>query len=310
MLSLGSEIAMKYLPFAAAFAALIPSLANAQNPQFVDCQTLEAAANFVGPDEALVNGMVCKVVKPKASPSVPAPASEKTAENEKRMALLGVIEPETLRSKAKAEANPPGVVPKPGTTPEPQSQAGPGASAEPQTPSFEMIPEGSLADVARAYRRNSQTRAAMMPEGVALPKKPSSEVQPAATPPAAAPNTARTPAAQPDRSAEVSVAAQAAPAEAKPEVGPAAIPAASVIPVAPPPAAMTRVFAVPETPPVVGADTNMPVAVTTPVSTRLPQPDKKTEVFAPAHTPPSQLPPQASPATTTVAQDATRHEPH
>src|SRR5260370_33472305 len=99
---------MKYTRFAVVLAALIPSQVYAQNTQFSDCRTLEAAGNNIGPDEALVNGMVCKVVKPKASPSVPTPASGKTAETENRQALLGIIEPETLRSKVKAEANPPG----------------------------------------------------------------------------------------------------------------------------------------------------------------------------------------------------------
>jgi hypothetical protein len=101
---------MKYIPFAVVLAALIPSQVYAQNAQFPDCRTLEAAGNNIGPDEALVNGMVCKAVKPKTSPSVPTPASGKPAETENRQALLGIIEPETLRSKVKAEANPPGLV--------------------------------------------------------------------------------------------------------------------------------------------------------------------------------------------------------
>jgi hypothetical protein len=101
---------MKYIPFAVVLAALIPSQVYAQNAQFSDCRTLEAAGNNIGPDEALVNGMVCKAVKPKTSPSVPTPASGKTAETENRQALLGIIEPETLRSKVKAEAKPPVVV--------------------------------------------------------------------------------------------------------------------------------------------------------------------------------------------------------
>lgn len=101
---------MKYIPFAVVLVALIPSPTYAQNTQFSDCRTLEAAGNNIGSDEALVNGMVCKAVKAKASPSVPTTASGKTAETENRMALLGIIEPETLRSKVKADAKPPGVV--------------------------------------------------------------------------------------------------------------------------------------------------------------------------------------------------------
>jgi hypothetical protein len=101
---------MKYLPFAAVLVALIPSPTYAQNTQFSDCRTLEAAGNNIGPDEAFVNGMVCKAVKAKANPSVPTTASGKTAETENRMALLGIIEPETLRSMVKVDANPPGGV--------------------------------------------------------------------------------------------------------------------------------------------------------------------------------------------------------
>jgi hypothetical protein len=101
---------MKYILFAAVLVALIPSPTYAQNAQFSDCRTLEATGNNIGPDEVLVDGMVCKAVKAKASPSVPTTASGKTAETENRMALLGIIEPETLRSKVKADANPPGVV--------------------------------------------------------------------------------------------------------------------------------------------------------------------------------------------------------
>jgi hypothetical protein len=90
--------------------ALILSPTYSQNTQFSDCRTLEAAGNNIGPDEAFVNGMVCKAVKAKANPSVPTTASGKTAETENRMALLGIIEPETLRSKVKVDANPPGGV--------------------------------------------------------------------------------------------------------------------------------------------------------------------------------------------------------
>src|SRR2546430_17040142 len=115
---------MKYTPLAVVFAALIPSLAYAQNTQFSDCRTLEAAGNNVGPDEALVDGMVCRVVKPKANSSVSSPVSGKTAETENRMALLGIIEPETLRSEVKAEVTAPGVVrtPTPASGKTPQTE--------------------------------------------------------------------------------------------------------------------------------------------------------------------------------------------
>jgi len=47
-------------------AALTPSLAFSQNPQVTNCHTPESAGNFVGSDETIVNGMVCKIVKPQA----------------------------------------------------------------------------------------------------------------------------------------------------------------------------------------------------------------------------------------------------
>ena len=128
---------MKYIPFAVVLVALIPSPAYAQNTQFSDCRTLEAAGNNIESDEVLVNGMVCKAVKAKANPSVPATASGKTAETEKRMALLGIIEPETLRSKVKADAIPPEVfrttAPASGKTAETESRSALLGIIEPET---------------------------------------------------------------------------------------------------------------------------------------------------------------------------------
>ena len=43
------------------FVALTPSLAVCQ--QYTNCHTPESAGNFIGADEVIVNGMVCKVVK-------------------------------------------------------------------------------------------------------------------------------------------------------------------------------------------------------------------------------------------------------
>jgi hypothetical protein len=128
---------MKYIPFVVVLVALIPSPTCAQNTQFSDCRTLEAAGNNIESDEVLVNGMVCKAVKAKANPSVSTTASGKTAETEKRMALLGIIEPETLRPKVKAGAIPPEVVrtpaPASGKTAETESRMALLGIIEPET---------------------------------------------------------------------------------------------------------------------------------------------------------------------------------
>ena len=106
---------MKNLPLLVALATLTPSLVCAQNQQFTNCRTLAVAGNFVGADEALVDGLVCKVGKPKTSASASAPAAVKAAEGSK--ALLGIIEPEILRSKEKAGANPGSAEATPGPAP-------------------------------------------------------------------------------------------------------------------------------------------------------------------------------------------------
>src|SRR5208283_354121 len=53
------------------FAAM-PSLLSGQETKLVNCRTLEAAGNFVGPDEVLDGDKVCK--KLKAGASEPAQA--------------------------------------------------------------------------------------------------------------------------------------------------------------------------------------------------------------------------------------------
>src|SRR5208283_4388970 len=43
-------------------ATLTPSLGYSQSRTFTNCHTPESSGNFVGADETIVNGMVCKVV--------------------------------------------------------------------------------------------------------------------------------------------------------------------------------------------------------------------------------------------------------
>ena len=106
---------MKCLPLVVAFTALVPALVYAQNQQFSDCHTLEAAGNFIGSDQALVNGLVCKVRKLKTN----SPASTQVAGKavERSTALLGNIEAETPRSTEKAAASSVSTAPTPQATP-------------------------------------------------------------------------------------------------------------------------------------------------------------------------------------------------
>jgi len=279
---------MKFTPLAVVLAALLPSLAYAQNTQFSDCRTLEAAGNNVGPDEALVDGMVCKVVKPKASSWVSSPgsgktaptenlellgiiepetlrtkvkvevkpagvvrtpSSGKTAQTQNRMALLGIIEPETLRSKLSAEANAAEKVATPKTGTEPEPETELGGNVTPQSARFEIKPAVSLGEIARSYQKNSQAQAAAAPEDIVEPKKPIIEGKLTAAPTTStAPETSTTTLLQPGQKANGLTAAQAPTSEVTPEETPAAIRPAPVTPIEPQPAAQTEVVRAPQTP--------------------------------------------------------------
>lgn len=69
------------LLFLPLFAAL-PALLCAQESKLVNCRTLEAAGNFVGPDEVIVDDLVCQKAKPGARANVPPQAPK---------AVLGVV---------------------------------------------------------------------------------------------------------------------------------------------------------------------------------------------------------------------------
>ena len=43
--------------------ATVPALVCAQESKLVNCRSLEAAGNFVGPDEVVVDDLVCQKVK-------------------------------------------------------------------------------------------------------------------------------------------------------------------------------------------------------------------------------------------------------
>ena len=62
------------LPLIFVLAAMTPSFAFSQNQQVTNCHTPESAGNFIGPDETIVNGMVCKIVQTQ-------PASQQLAAN-------------------------------------------------------------------------------------------------------------------------------------------------------------------------------------------------------------------------------------
>ena len=279
---------MKYTPLAVVLAALLPSLAYAQNTQFSDCRTLEAAGNNVGPDEALVDGMVCKVVKPKARSWVSSPASGKTAPTE-NLALLGIIEPETLRTKVKAEVKPTGVVQAPtpasGKTTPTQNRMALLGIIEPETLRSKLSAEANAAEKVATPKTGTEPEPETEPGENVTPQsarfaiKPAvslgeiarayqknSQVQAAAAPedivepkkptieakltaaPTTTTETSTTTLLPPGQKANGLTAAQAPKSEVRPEETPAAITPAPVTAIEPQPAAQTEVFRAPQTP--------------------------------------------------------------
>ena len=213
---------MKCLPFVVVFAALVPALVYAQNQKVSDCQTLEAAGNFIGSDEALVNGLVCKVRKPKPNSLASTQVAGKAAEGS--MALLGNTEAETLRSTEKAGASSVGSAPTAEATPG-HAAADSTAGGAAQSSFFAMIPEKSLGEIARAYRKKAGAGTTTQPEeGDMERKKPTDEVERVATPSHKTPTPATVAEIQPAGSTQVPQPA-VSPAAARKAEGIAAAPA-------------------------------------------------------------------------------------
>lgn len=125
---------MKYKLALGAFSTLLPVLVAAQTPQVKDCKTLEAAGNYIGADEELVDGKVCKVVKAKPAVTNAAPGEAVPGTNTK-------------------------VPPQGSTIPEKDTPA--------QNATFEPNQALSVADIARAYRKPPRKRLVKAPEGAA-----------------------------------------------------------------------------------------------------------------------------------------------
>src|SRR6266576_3403744 len=206
------------------------------------------------------------------------------------MALLGIIEPKTLRSKMSAEANAAEKVatPKTGTEPEPETELG--ENVTPQSARFEIKPAVSLGEIARAYQKNSQAQAAAAPD--VEPNKPTIEGKLTAAPTTTtAPETSTTTLLRPGQKANGLTAAQAPTSEVTPEETPAAIAPAPVTPIEPQPAAPTEAFRAPQTPvPAVKAEAALRAVVATPATAPEAQSGGKTEVLgSAAGAPPSQV---------------------
>jgi hypothetical protein len=109
---------MKYaaLAFTVMFFGGIASAQQATTIQ-MQCRTLEAAGNFVGPDETLVNGMVCRVVRQAAAqpakPATPAAPAPPAAPMQDAGTTAPVVSPSSSAAPAPAAVPTPAAVPAP-----------------------------------------------------------------------------------------------------------------------------------------------------------------------------------------------------
>ena len=235
---------MKYLQFVVALAAMVPSLIYAQNQQFSDCHTLEVAGNFVGSDEALVNGLVCKVRNPKTNSAASTQVAGKAAD--RSPALLGIIEPKILRSKDNAGASSVGTALPPGAAPG-SAASDSTADGRPQASLTEKVPGKSLGEVARAYRKEVKTRTTTeSEEGNLEQKRPTGEVERVATLSHKAPAPTAVAELQPAGSTQAPPAAESPAALRKAEIIAAAPATVLSAPAEAPRTAKSEVIAVPQ----------------------------------------------------------------
>jgi len=168
---------MKHLVIMVACTALLPAMVSAQSLQVKDCRTLEVAGNFIGPDEVMANGLVCKVVKanPTGSAAAEAPKKDKDSERRAKLALLGIIDTKDAKSQE------PGAKPDSGPMANPSAEPGkssPGRAAVPennaggQNDTIEASHGQSLGEVARAYQKASKQQTANRPDDQVVVEAP------------------------------------------------------------------------------------------------------------------------------------------
>src|SRR5215469_13238538 len=173
--------------------ATVPALVCAQESKLVNCRSLEAAGNFVGPDEVVVDDLVCQKVKAGATaaagaakPQPPIPLPGAVITEDEPASVVDAAKASTKRVAAAVEANAEKAA---GTTgaaaPAPAPAPGAAAQTEPTLkPALApdaSDPGGETTSVAEAARANTKR----MAEAEAVPQKPASATVVSSSTPAA-----------------------------------------------------------------------------------------------------------------------------
>jgi len=222
--------------------ATAPALACGQEAKLVNCRSLEAAGNFVGSEEVVVDDLVCQKVKSgtataaaPARPQTPKPLPGAVISDEEPASVVDAAKASTKRVAAAVEANAEKATAATGAAapaPRPPSDAAPQTEALKPAPAPEFTnPGDEPMSVAEAARANAKRMAEAEAETEKPAGAPAVSSSPSPTPASKIPFTADA-RAKP----QPAVAKQAPLSE--PAIAPATVPAESaVMKAAPAPAA-------------------------------------------------------------------------
>jgi hypothetical protein len=231
--------------------ATMPALVCGQEARLINCRSLEAAGNFVGPDEVVVDDLVCQKVKPGAAtasaakPQPPKPLPGVVISDTEPVNVVEAAKASTKRVAAAVEANAEKAAATSApesTTPAPAASSEVVAQPEPAKPGAETENSGvQTMSVAEAARANAKRIAGA--EAVAeKPEAAPSGGSPAASTPVTSTPTPTEAVAKP-QPVESREAERAEPPVASP---PASDPAPVSAEVTPPPASPPTAEPAPE----------------------------------------------------------------
>jgi hypothetical protein len=194
--------------------AATPALLCAQETKLVNCRTLEAAGNFVGPDEVIDGNMVCQKPKPgatalaaKTEPAKPQPQPEPVIAPEQPMSVAEAarLNKQRLATTQNAASAPAAVAVTAAPTPAPAAESAPLVS-KPGSPEVVREP-------ARAAVPAPAASAAVVAPAQPQPGEPVATPEPAAIPAPTAPMAPAAPAMRAKRDAPVAAGTPSEPPE-------------------------------------------------------------------------------------------------
>src|SRR5215472_1866575 len=171
--------------------ATVPALVCAQESKLVNCRSLEAAGNFVGPDEVVVDDLVCQKVKVgttaaagAAKPQPPKPLPGAVITEDEPASVVDAAKASAKRVAAAVEANAekasgttgaaaPAPPPAPGAAAQTEQTLKPALAPDASDPGGETM---SVAETARANAKK-------MAEAEVVPQKPASAATVSSSPP-------------------------------------------------------------------------------------------------------------------------------